>query len=124
MFLFFSHSLTEEQREDAIKNWRIEEFVPLPNELQHLFSNIPADVPELTDIIKPFKKFLKENASENDLLLIQGDFGVVYHLVNYAKKLKVVPVYATTERISVEQQQPDGSVVMNKTFRHRRFRKF
>jgi len=40
MFLVFSHSLTQSQREDAVSNFGIDEFVTLPDELKkygHLY---------------------------------------------------------------------------------------
>jgi len=44
MFLLFSHDITPTQREDARNTFGIVEFVELPNKLQFLWSNIPADL--------------------------------------------------------------------------------
>ena len=32
--------------------------------------------------------------------MIQGDFGLSYNLINYAKSLDLITVYATTKRIA------------------------
>lgn len=124
MFLLFSHSLTAEQKQDAITNLGVEEFVGLPENLQKIFSNIPAEAESIEEIIEPFYNWLEENAKRGDYVLIQGDFGVVFLTVNYAKSKGLIPVYATTERVAVEQKQEDGSVLVNKIFRHKRFRKY
>jgi hypothetical protein len=124
MFLLFSHSLTEEQRLDAVKDWGVKEFVGLPADLQGAFSNVAPELEDVVGVVKPFKSWLKATAQKGDLVLIQGDFGVVYALVGFAKRIGLVPIYATTERVTVEQKQADGSVLVNKVFKHKRFRKY
>jgi hypothetical protein len=58
-------------------------------------------------------------------VLIQGDFGVTVSLVNYCLTHRLgIPVYATTQRQSVDTVQPDGSVVTQRVFRHCRFRRY
>lgn len=99
-FVFTSHQLNEEQINDAKSKFDAQEFVYLPSALQEKWSNVPADLTSLDDFVKPFYKFLQENAKQNDVVMIQGDFGLSYNLINYAKSLDLIPVYATTKRIS------------------------
>ncbi len=124
MILFFSHHLTEAQIEDAQKNYAIEEFVSLPKELQPLWSQIDPDIPTLKEGLKPLFDFLKTEAKKGDYALIQGDFGAVYLMVNYAKELGVIPVYATTKREAVEYIDENGKLVKKSVFEHRRFREY
>jgi probable selenium-dependent hydroxylase accessory protein YqeC len=42
-------------------------------------------------------------------VLIQGDFGACYHVVERAFRLGLVPLYSTTRRIAVEQHLEAGS---------------
>mgnify|MGYP000576647311 CR=1 FL=1 len=90
MFLLFSHKLTQTQKDDAIKTLGIDEFVYLPENLQILFSNIPSDLNNLDEYLLPIKDFLKENSRFGDVVLIQGDFGAVYHMVNFSKNYKLL----------------------------------
>ena len=122
ILLLFSHKLTLEQERDLRENWEVKNIFGLPDHLQKLWSNIPPDLTNLSSYLKPIKDWLKENGKRGDLVLIQGDFGAVYIMVNYCFKLGLVPVYATTEREARERISPKGEVVINRVFRHKIFR--
>lgn len=122
MLLLFSHELTVDQREDADASLAINEFVSLSPDLQELWRNILPMKSLLSDYLEPFRRWIEENADLGDYVLIQGDFGAAYSMVNFAFSAGVIPVYATTERESVEVQMPDGSVKLERIFKHRMFR--
>ncbi len=85
MFLLFSHVLSEEQENDARKNLKINEFVSLDKDLQIIWSNISPDIPSVKEHLNPIKTFLLNNLQSNDIVLIQGEFGAVYEMVNIVK---------------------------------------
>ena len=124
MLLLFSHELTVDQREDADVSLGINEFVHLPMGLQELWRNIPPMKPLLSDYLEPFRGWVKENSDLGDYMLIQGDFGAAYSMVNFAFSAGLIPVYATTERESAETQTPDGGVKLERIFKHRMFRRY
>jgi hypothetical protein len=121
MYLLFSHKLTDAQIKDA-KKLGVDEFVYLPDDLQRKFSNVPPELESIKEYAKDFEKFL-ENAKSGDYVLIQGDFGLTCHLVNFSKSKGLIPVYATTKRISKDIKK-DGKVVKISEFKHIRFRKY
>ncbi|AXX84688.1 CRISPR-associated protein Csx20 [Aliarcobacter skirrowii] len=123
MFLLFSHTLTKNQKDDAMKSFGIEEFIYLPKELQELFSNVPNDLKKLSEYLTPIKLFLKQYSKEGDFVLIQGDFGATYILVNFAKSLKLKAVYSTTKRVTQEFEE-DGKIIKKSIFEHERFRDY
>ena len=123
MFLLFSHSLTKTQENNAIKSFKIEEFVSLPENLQKLWSEIPSDLESLNDYLNPVKEFLGNSSDLGDFVLIQGDFGATYALVNFAKSLGLVPVYATTNRV-IEEVEENGKTIKKSVFEHIRFREY
>ena len=123
MFLLFSHTLTKNQKDDAMKSFGIEEFIYLPKELQELFSNVPNDLKKLSEYLTPIKLFLKEYSKEGDFVLIQGDFGATYILVNFAKSLELKAVYSTTKRVTQEFEE-DGKILKKSIFEHERFREY
>lgn len=123
MFLLFSHKLTLSQEEDAINSLKVEKFIPLPKNLQDLFSNIPNDLDSLNNYLKPIKEFLKDYSINDDIALIQGDFGATYILVNFAKSLKLKAVYSTTKRVTQEFEE-DGKIIKKSIFEHERFREY
>ena len=78
MFLLFSHTITQTQVNDAQSSFGIEEFVTLPDELQTLWSSIPAEAESLHECLTALKSYIKKEVQREDIVLIQGDFGVVY----------------------------------------------
>ena len=123
MFLFFSHKLTEEQIKDAKENLGVKEFIYLPKDLQEKFSNVPPEIDNIKEYSLDFIEFLKKNVSKEDYVLIQGDFGIVFWLVEYCKENNLKAVYSTTKRISKEKNI-DGKVVKISEFKHIKFRKY
>ena len=123
MFLLFSHKLTPLQEKDAKENLEVEKFVTLPDDLQNLWSNIPPELGKLDDYLIPLKKFIKANANEGDYVLIQGDFGGCYEMINFAKSLGLIAVHSTTKRDAVERVV-DGKVEKFSRFEHVIFRKY
>lgn len=124
LFLIFSHELTCQQRQDAQKRDNISGFVDLPPELRALWGQIPADLDSVEGYIAPIGQWLSEEARAGDHVLIQGDFGAVYHLVNLAFDRDLVPLYSTTTRHAVEEHGDDGTMRLTHTFRHVRFRRY
>lgn len=124
LFLLFSHHITEEQFQDARQSLGITDFIRLPEDLQKRFSNVPADLETIDEYLQPILDWIDEYcASHKDYILIQGDFGATYFLVDYCKKRNyATPIYATTERKSVEEVQEDGSIKTQRIFKHKRFR--
>lgn len=124
LHLLFSHSLTPDQVEDAYHSLGVRRLISLPTDLQGLFSNVPPELASLADYLKPIESWLAESTMKGDYVLVQGDFGVVYLLVNFCKQIGTVPIYATTERKSIDTTQPDGSVVTQRIFKHKIFREY
>jgi len=124
LYLIFNHTLTHIQEDDGKKSLGISSIVNLPQHLKDLWKDIPPDIKEINDFLNPLKIWLKENAKLNDYILIQGDFGACYHMVNFAFKNKFIPVYSTTKRIAKESISSDGSVVLKHQFKHCIFRKY
>lgn len=124
MLLLFSHELTEDQKEDANTALGVSEFVALPIDLQNLWKNIPSTKPSLSDYLKPFRRWIKGNANYGDYVFIQGDSGAAYSMVNYVFSAGLIPVYATTERESVETRMQDNKVKSERVFKHKMFRRY
>jgi hypothetical protein len=124
LFLIFNHELTDLQRKDVRKSESIKTILDLPGNLKTLWRQIPPEPEEIDGYLGPLKQWVLENSEKGDLVLIQGDFGAVYIMVNFAFAHGLVPVYSTTERRATEKHAADGSVELSHTFRHVRFRKY
>ena len=124
MLLLFSHTLTEDQKEDARRSLNVGEFVTLSRDLQTLWIAVPPSEPSLHDYLAPLRRWLKETAGSGDYALIQGDPGASYLMVNFTFSAGLIPVYATTERMVVEKRMPDNAVKSERVFKHKRFRRY
>ncbi len=123
MILLFSHKLTPEQITDAKSSFGVKEFLLLDDDLQNIWSNVPADLEDVVEYLQPVRDFLIENMNEDDVALVQGDFGATCAIASFVKSLSGVAVYATTKRNVVEKES-DGKIVKTSIFEHVRFRKF
>ncbi len=123
MFLLFSHKLTPLQIKDAEDFLQVEEFIYLPKELQNSWSQIPPDKDDISSFIKPIKGFLSQNAKSGDFVLIQGDFGATYEMVNFCKKQNFIPIYSTNKRVAKEITK-DNKIVKISEFLHSMYRKY
>ena len=119
-----SHKLTVEQIEEVKDRFDVSSIVYLPVELQKLWSNIPPELTSINQYLHKVKGWLEERIEEKDYILIQGEFGAVYTMVQWAFEKKCVPIYATTERKYEESKGPDDHIITNRVFKHIRFRKY
>ncbi len=122
IFLIFSHKLIDSQIEE-LKSNNITSFIYLPSSLQILWSNVPPDLGELKGYLKPIIEWLKNNAKRGDWVLVQGDFGAVFTVVDFCFYNGLVPVYATTKRNTIEKME-NGRLIKVSQFEHIRFRKY
>lgn len=123
MILLFNHTLTSAQKKDAQTSLGVERFTALPPELQEIWSHIPPEIQTLKSILKPIKEFVSQTSTKNKYILIQGDFGATYEMVNFSKSLGLIPVYATTKREVLEIQK-DHKIFKESIFKHIMFRKY
>ena len=123
-FVLMNHTLTPDQQADALDTLGGSGFVDPPPSVSRIWAAIPADADSIGGMLSPVKIWLDETARSGDTVLIQGDFGAVFHMVCYAFSKDLIPVYATTERAAVETLKDDGSVEITRVFRHRRFRRY
>jgi len=123
MFLLFSHKLTQSQKDDARASWGVSEFIELQEGLQTIWSNIPAELKTLNIYLEPLKWYLKKSASKDDIILIQGDFGGTYEMVNFCKENDFLAVHSTTKR-EVKETLKENRVIKTSTFEHVIFRRY
>jgi hypothetical protein len=124
LFLIFNHQFTEAQKAEARTSLGVQRIISLPAELQETWSNIPPDLPALKDYLSSIRAWIASQASGGDYVLIQGDFGACWMMVNFSMERGLIPLYSTTDRQAEEELKPDGSVRLIHHFRHRIFRRY
>jgi hypothetical protein len=120
MFILISHTITQQQKEDAVKYLGIDTFCVLPTKV---WSQIPAEHGSVKESLMSLKKILLEKAKRGDYLFVQGDYGATFNMVQFAKESGLVPVYATSIRKAYEVAKGE-KVVTVREFQHVRFREY
>ena len=124
LFLIFNHNITPAQERDARKSLGIERIIVMPFDIREIWAQVPPDMEKIDDYLFPVKDWLAQNSVINDYVLIQGDFGACYIMVNFAFRIGLIPIYSTSEREAVEEQDNDGTVKLLHRFRHQKFRRY
>ena len=120
MFVLINHNLTQEQKSQALKVFGVEDIINITDDT---WSNInPADE-NILYALNTYKKELMLEAEAGDILLVQGDFGATYNMINFAKNIGIKTIYATTKRV-VQELIIDGKSVTRREFKHEKFREY
>ena len=123
LILIFSHTLTEEQITDAKNSLDVDAFVYMPDNLVQLWANVPTHKINMHQYLEPIQNFIFTQATKNDFVLIQGDFGATYNTVTFCKNNQLKTIYSTTKRISKEIYGNNG-VEKISVFSHVLFREY
>ncbi len=126
LFVAFSHTLTALQIEDAKASLGIEQIVMLGEvepALQKSFSQVPAKA--TTDDIRSLASSIVGAALHHGAthMFVVGEPSVTLHASLMAFEAGLDVVQSTTERVSSESIQPDGSVVKTAVFQHVQWRR-
>ncbi len=98
--------------------------INLPLELQSIWSQVPTDKDLIfNDYLEDIKKFLMDNLNSGDFVLVQGDFGATYHMVDFCKLNGFIPLYSVNKRIAKEFIE-NGIVKKYSEFKHEFFREY
>lgn len=124
LFLLFSHTLTPQQREEAVKSLKVSDICSMPKELLDKWSQISPRGEFPIDEMEPFVQWLEAVSEPGDYVLIQGEFGAVFYMVNWCFSHERIPIYATTHRHHTEHRLPDEKVEIIKQFSHVNFRRY
>ena len=121
-FCLLNHELTQNQIAELKGKFRIERIVYPREELSKMWSQITATEELDMDVINTVVSWLS-SANQNDVLIVQGEFGSTFMIVDYALKNGLIPLHAVTKRVANEQR--NGEIVYRQyIFEHVCFRKY
>lgn len=121
-YCLLNHVLTDNQINELSTSYNCNEIEYANQTISQIWSQLPPQKNIDISIINKITQWL-ENAVENDVLIIQGEFGYTFALVDYALGRKLIPVHAVTKRVA--QEQRNGEIVERKyIFEHVCFRKY
>lgn len=120
MYILMSHKISKYQIEDAMLNWNVTRFITLPTKI---WSQIPAERDNIESCLLHLKAQLRDEAKIGDMLLIQGDYGATFNMVQFSNEIGILSVYATSRRISREIIVGE-TITTIREFKHVKFRKY
>ena len=122
--LLFSHQLTPKQEQDIYHSLNVEKKYTLPPALQSIWSQVPTDQELcLNSYLKEIQSFLEQHLSKGDYVLVQGDFGATYSMIQFAKQKGFKPIYSVNPRVAKEYIE-NGIVKKYSEFEHKFFREY
>ncbi len=124
LFLLLNHTLTAQQKADAKVNFSIDTFLALPTNLQKIWSSVSPEGELDIKSLKQISRWLSTHAKKGDYLLIQGEFGATFYMVEFCFSKGFVPLYSTSKREYKEEYFPDGSVKRQHLFKHIQYRPY
>ncbi|MGC8771100.1 MAG: CRISPR-associated protein Csx20 [Brevinematia bacterium] len=124
LLVLLNHTLTDEQITEAKEKLKVTEFVEPPIRQKNIWAQMPSDENRHNLFTEEIIRWIKENAAKGDFILVQGEFGATFTIVDFCLKNGFVPIYATSERKAEEVRNPDGSVEKRIVFKHMGFRKY
>ena len=113
-----NHSLTKSQEKELKEVWGVTEIVTLSPENIKKFGQVTKK--SYRDVIDSINAEIRQ--IKPDLMFIQGQAGVVHNVIN--ANSNVTPLFAMTERKSVETQNTDGTITKTNVFEHQCFMKY
>ena len=119
VFVLISHQLLPEQKQELYDRFGIIELRYLPENLQQIWSNVLYDDKYYTNL-NEIIDYVFSILNKGDYVIVQGNWGYTYKLVEEAKKHNIIPLYAFSVRDSIEEII-NGEVVKTTKFRHQCF---
>lgn len=121
-FVLLNHHLTDNQIKELNGKYLCDQIIYPGKELSDKWSGI-APVSELDmNTIKEVINWL-DSSSMDDVLVIQGEFGSTFYIVDYALQKGIIPVHAVTKRVA--QESREGEIVKRSyVFEHCCYRKY
>jgi hypothetical protein len=124
MLLILNHKLLESQIIDARENLSVDKFIEMPGELADLWERIDPAGPLDVNPLGKIAAWIDANARPDDYILVHGEFGAVFYLVDYCLSKNLNPVYATTERRYSQELLDNGDIANQHIFHHAGFRRY
>ena len=118
-----SHDMSDIQKNDAYENLKVTKIIEAPPNIKKIWGNIEPISDLNTVKLDEIVSWIKENSNKQDYVLVQGEFGATFYIVDYCFKNNLIPVYATSIR-RVEETRQGEKVITNRVFVHEGYRRY
>jgi hypothetical protein len=121
-FIVLNHTLIEDQKTELQHFFSVDSFIEMPEEVKSIWSGLRPEVDIYSSGINDVISWLERYGKEDDIVIVQGEFGATFYVVNFCFHKGMVPVYASSERRYMEKKYPDGRVDRHHIFKHVKFK--
>lgn len=121
--VLMSHDMSDIQKNDAYENLKVTKIIEAPPNIKKIWGNIEPISDLNTVKLDEIVSWIKENSNKQDYVLVQGEFGATFYIVDYCFKNNLIPVYATSIR-RVEETRQGEKVITNRVFVHEGYRRY
>ena len=119
-YCLLNHALTERQISELRERYGVEDIDYPTEELSQSWSQVPATKTLDVSPVQAVVKWLS-SAQKGDILIVQGEVGSTFMVVDFALKNGLVPLHAVTKRVAREERE--GEIVRRSyVFEHVCFR--
>lgn len=123
MVVLMNHEMSEEQTGVAVNELKVDCFITMPPFIAAIWGNVDpeADFDKLE--VEKVVKWLGETTVRRDYVLVQGDYGLTFAVVDWCLVNGRKAVYATTRRVAKESCN-EGVTIVQREFRFVKYRKY
>jgi len=123
-FIILNHSLTRLQEEELRSKFGVERIVEMPQDLKRVWSDFSAWT-NLTDSrVSDIVEWLDDQARTADLVVVQGEWGATFYVVDFCFYKDLIPLYASSERLYEQENLSGQRVRRTHIFKHVKFKKY
>ena len=90
--LVFKEIFGEQEKSEVIKKYKLKRINKLSSETAKEWKNLENDSNKEKNI-KRFKDIIDRNIDSGDILLIEGEVGITFELINWAKEKGIIAIY-------------------------------
>jgi hypothetical protein len=121
-YCLLNHVLTANQIGELKNDFGVERIMYPEPELSAAWSNIPTEKTLTADHLLPFSRWLSA-ANKGDVVILQGEAGAAFALVDFCLSRGLVPLHSVTRRIARESREGE-KVLRSQVFEHVCFRRY
>lgn len=124
IFCLLNHILSERQVQELIGTYGDSSIEYPPDSIKNLWSNLPVDHKLSKQTASVIFEWLNQNSTgKNDIIILQGEAGYSFAIVDYALTHKFIPIHAVTKRV-VQEVCNGEKIQRTYIFEHICFRKY
>jgi hypothetical protein len=122
VYCLLNHTLTAGQTAELKNDFGARRIVYPEAELSAAWSAVPTEKTLPAEYLLPFIRWLS-TAKKGDALVLQGEAGAAFALVDFALNRGLVPLHSVTRRVACESREGER-VLRSHVFEHVCFRRY